>query len=421
MAHAMLFGRGVVSSVALRAPIVRLEPRLGATEPVRGGNAARGSAIAPPTPSRAEGAPTERAAPRPSPASAASARARASMDPLAQAWQRRVAETPTLRAADPRATLRTPPSDASGVVEPQGEATRRALPAAPLAPGATGPDVVALQDALVEVGALDEAALATGPGIYGPRTEAAVRHFQQAHGLAPSGRYDDATRAWLERRLAGEPAPPPPPPGLLPSSTTDANRVFLTQLPSAYNPTSATSTTNCGPASVAMALDAAGRMPPGLTPEERIDYARARMTPEVEPTSWVDVGGQRIPLLDQDLALAGRGQVRAALGEGSAGAAGWDALDAALDAGHPVVAHGHYAQSAWGATLEAAGAAQGYTGARAGGGDVGHFNAILGRTTDGRYVVADPMYTGGTVALTREQLAEFFTPTSGVPSFDILP
>ena len=57
----------------------------------------------------------------------------------------------------------------------------------------------------------------------------------------------------MARRLAGESAPPPPPPGELPSSAAQANAHFVTQFTSAYNPTGPSSSTNCGPASVAKA------------------------------------------------------------------------------------------------------------------------------------------------------------------------
>lgn len=317
------------------------------------------------------------------------------------------------------------------------EATRAALsaPAAPAAPGsvtapgvdlargARGPEVTQLQDGLVSLGYLDAAAVATGPGQYGPRTEQAVRRFQAEHGLPPSGRYDAATRDWMARRLAGESAPPPPPPGELPSSAAQANAHFVTQFTSAYNPTGPSSSTNCGPASVAMALDTAGRMPAGLTPEQRVDYARALMYPSTTPTSYLDVNGQQIPQLNDDHALSSTGAVASAFdgaGGTSYAGSGWEALDAALAAGDPVVAHGYYGKSGWGSTLEAAGTAQGYEDGYAGGGNIGHFNAILGKTADGRYVVADPMYTGGTVELTREQLEQYFSPSGGVPAFTAL-
>jgi peptidoglycan hydrolase-like protein with peptidoglycan-binding domain len=332
------------------------------------------------------------------------------------AAQRAQGLTPTGRYDEAtRAALSTPTAPAvPGAVT---------APGVDLARGATGSDVEQLQQGLVSLGYLGPADAATGPGQYGPRTEQAVRRFQAQHGLPPSGRYDAATRDWMTRRLAGEAPPPPPPPGELPSSAAEANAHFVTQFTSAYNPTGPSSSTNCGPASVAMALDAAGRMPSGLTPEQRVDYARALMYPGTTPTSYVDVGGQQIPQLNDDHALSSTGAVASAFsgaGGTSYSGSGWEALDAALAAGDPVVAHGYYGKSGWGATLESAGAAQGYESGYAGGGNIGHFNAILGKTADGRYVVADPMYTGGTVELTREQLEQYFSPSGGSPAFTAL-
>lgn len=57
----------------------------------------------------------------------------------------------------------------------------------PLQAGSTGPAVVALQRKLLAKGYLTAAALATGPGVYGPRTQAAVRAFQKAYGLPATG------------------------------------------------------------------------------------------------------------------------------------------------------------------------------------------------------------------------------------------
>jgi hypothetical protein len=38
----------------------------------------------------------------------------------------------------------------------------------------------------------------------------------------------------------------------------------------------------------------------------------------------------------------------------------------------------------------------------------GHFIAVLGRTNEGNYIVSDPMYGGGAVEMTRDELKEFF-------------
>jgi peptidoglycan hydrolase-like protein with peptidoglycan-binding domain len=64
-----------------------------------------------------------------------------------------------------------------------------------------GADVAQAQRALRERGH-DPGAI---DGALGPRTTAALRAFQEAQGLAPTGRLDDATRAKL-----GEPAGPAP-------------------------------------------------------------------------------------------------------------------------------------------------------------------------------------------------------------------
>jgi peptidoglycan hydrolase-like protein with peptidoglycan-binding domain len=53
--------------------------------------------------------------------------------------------------------------------------------------GATGPNVVALQRRLAARGFLTASAFASGPGVFGPRTEAAVRSFQSARGLPMTG------------------------------------------------------------------------------------------------------------------------------------------------------------------------------------------------------------------------------------------
>lgn len=70
-------------------------------------------------------------------------------------------------------------------------------PAAALHRGSTGPAVRALQDRLVKAGALKPADVATGPGVYGPRTEAGVKRFQAAVGLPVTGIAGPETQAAL--------------------------------------------------------------------------------------------------------------------------------------------------------------------------------------------------------------------------------
>jgi hypothetical protein len=73
------------------------------------------------------------------------------------------------------------------------------LPAAgKLKPGDKGPEVVALQNALVGLGATG----VTVDGSYGPATQAAVVAFQQAHGLTADGVVGPETAAALNSALA---------------------------------------------------------------------------------------------------------------------------------------------------------------------------------------------------------------------------
>lgn len=72
-----------------------------------------------------------------------------------------------------------------------------------LARGQRGRAVDALQDKLIRLGTLTEKQKRTGPGIFGPRTEAAVKEFQKGVGLSQSGRFDNATRTAMDKVLSG--------------------------------------------------------------------------------------------------------------------------------------------------------------------------------------------------------------------------
>lgn len=77
------------------------------------------------------------------------------------------------------------------------EATTRKPTVGALHRGSTGPAVRLLQDRLVKAGALTPADVATGPGVYGPRTEAGVRRFQGLLGLPVTGVAGPETQAAL--------------------------------------------------------------------------------------------------------------------------------------------------------------------------------------------------------------------------------
>jgi peptidoglycan hydrolase-like protein with peptidoglycan-binding domain len=84
---------------------------------------------------------------------------------------------------------------------PQGVA--QATP--PLARGCTGSAVRELQRKLVALGYLSPEAAASGPGVFGPRTEEAVRAFQARHGLRSSGVVGTHTQAALAQALGAGP------------------------------------------------------------------------------------------------------------------------------------------------------------------------------------------------------------------------
>jgi peptidoglycan hydrolase-like protein with peptidoglycan-binding domain len=91
-----------------------------------------------------------------------------------------------------------------GIVGPE---TWAALPADPdtpvLSQGSTGPEVAAVQRVLAEVSDEDRAE-DPGPadGVFGPRTEAAVRAYQAYRGLAADGIIGDQTW-WAPAGAAG--------------------------------------------------------------------------------------------------------------------------------------------------------------------------------------------------------------------------
>lgn len=86
-----------------------------------------------------------------------------------------------------------------------------------------GPAVLQLQRALNRLGHLSSAALQTGPGVFGPQTESAVKSFQRSSGISAVGLYGPQTRAALQRALSGGPVTGP-------STTPSSNQTGFRQL-----------------------------------------------------------------------------------------------------------------------------------------------------------------------------------------------
>ncbi len=98
---------------------------------------------------------------------------------------------------------------ADGIVGPKTHAaiekaknnTALPVPTALLKKGSRGAQVKELQNALVRLGFMTKAQMNTGAGIFGPRTDAAVRAFQSSKNLAADGIYGPKTRAALTNAL----------------------------------------------------------------------------------------------------------------------------------------------------------------------------------------------------------------------------
>ena len=82
-------------------------------------------------------------------------------------------------------------------------------PTAPTAPktlkrGNHGHAIEVLQDRLIKLDTMTAAQKRTGAGIFGPRTERALKSFQRSVGIKPNGQYGAATRTAMERIFDGK-------------------------------------------------------------------------------------------------------------------------------------------------------------------------------------------------------------------------
>jgi N-acetylmuramoyl-L-alanine amidase len=90
-------------------------------------------------------------------------------------------------------------------------APSKGVPQRDLRRGDQNADVQKLQTALVKLGHMTQKQMNTGPGIFGPQTEAAVKSFQSSQGVPNTGFYGPMTRAALNKVMAGRPDGPTPP------------------------------------------------------------------------------------------------------------------------------------------------------------------------------------------------------------------
>ncbi len=93
---------------------------------------------------------------------------------------------------------------------PAPQAPRFSVPQGELQRGMQGEGVRQLQSALVQLGHMTQAQMDTGPGIFGPQTEASLKSFQAANGVPSTGFYGPLSRDALTNRAAGgEPSAQP--------------------------------------------------------------------------------------------------------------------------------------------------------------------------------------------------------------------
>jgi predicted chitinase len=107
---------------------------------------------------------------------------------------------PGTAPSSPRPSTPTSPAAPTGSKPPaRADLKGMTLPGGDLEKGARGPAVEQLQKALVKTGHLKQADMNTGPGIFGPKTESALKKFQADNGVDAIGRYGPKTRAAFEK------------------------------------------------------------------------------------------------------------------------------------------------------------------------------------------------------------------------------
>ncbi|HYI00066.1 peptidoglycan-binding protein [Hyalangium sp.] len=92
------------------------------------------------------------------------------------------------------------------------EAARFSVPQNDLQRGNQGEEVRQLQSALVDLGYMTQAQMDTGPGTFGPQTEASLKRFQADHGVPSTGYYGPLTREALTAKAGGSSGPTGPGP-----------------------------------------------------------------------------------------------------------------------------------------------------------------------------------------------------------------
>jgi predicted chitinase len=105
----------------------------------------------------------------------------------------------------PKPTKPEPSKPSKPGPKPSHSLKGQAVPGKDLKRGASGAAVKQLQAALVKAGNLTQKEMNTGPGVFGPRTEAALKEFQREHNVPATGYYGPLTRKAFAK-LGAKPA-----------------------------------------------------------------------------------------------------------------------------------------------------------------------------------------------------------------------
>jgi peptidoglycan hydrolase-like protein with peptidoglycan-binding domain len=264
------------------------------------------------------------------------------------------------------------------------------------------PQVEQLQNTLVSLGYMTQEEMDTGPGIFGPRTQAALGRFQQDHGIDYDGSaYGPQSRAALTQVQAQASGAPASPAAADPAAPAGASAPTAAPAPAGGSPYNTQTGvdygySDCGPTSTLMIAASLGLTdaPNPATAENQIDRVRdlalgydsseSQGTNEGQMANAISAMGGTSEYLDMSLS-----QVDQALASGQR----------VLIAGNP--------WGAWGADMDANGQYLNHQNPGA------HFVAILGKTPDGQYLVADPLSAVGVIAVSGEQIQAFWNEGGG--------
>lgn len=320
--------------------------------------------------------PAAAAPPRP-PTPNSAAPVRPTQPRLAAPAQGRTAPAPGV-AARPSTAL---PAAGAGIFRPPTRA-----PEGILRPGAQGEPVARLQDALSTLGYMQPLSPAQGYGRFGPQTALGVRNFQLAHGIPVAGQYGPQSQQALQGALDLFNKPK----GLA-QTPEDANKFYVSQwggTPSNSAKGAPYGYADCGPTSGLMALSALGltQKPSPADAEKAIDAVRDRC---------LGYDSKQSQLMDFPTLAHGLN----AYGAKTRMVNGVENFEAALGRGNPVIVGGE-PWAAWGAQERA-------KGNYLGDGPAGHFVTVMGKNQDGQYIVADPLFKNGPIAVSYDQLRTF--------------